>query len=161
MDRRSTRRRFYSPSWGICDVYGNFGYAGISNSHFSRGWSYHRGSCKRGRRHTDSPRTENEKCHQGAMESLECPASSLDQVGLLFPPLFLLTLTVGIPKILLRVTNLINTRTHLVTNGHLDEYHLFYTSFFKDFSKPMAWHHFSGDSDGVSFKGLIFLPAKL
>jgi heat shock protein beta len=25
----------------------------------------------------------------------------------------------------------------------------------------MAWHHFSGDSDGVTFKGILFLPDKL
>lgn len=42
-----------------------------------------------------------------------------------------------------------------------EEYHSFYTSFFKDFNQPMAWHHFSGDSDGVTFKGILFLPDKL
>ena len=40
---------------------------------------------------------------------------------------------------------------------------MFYKSFFKDFNAdPIAWQHFTGDSgDGVSFKGLIFLPGKL
>jgi heat shock protein beta len=43
-----------------------------------------------------------------------------------------------------------------------DEYNLFYTSFFKDFSPPLAWHHFSGDAgSGVAFKALLFFPSKL
>lgn len=43
-----------------------------------------------------------------------------------------------------------------------EEYSLFYSAFFKDFSKPLAWHHFSGDSgSGVSFKAILYLPAKL
>jgi len=78
-----------------------------------------------------------------------------------FPPLIPADTYCRDPKNITEGDYLINTRTQLLTNGHLDEYHLFYTSFFKDVSKPMAWHHFSGDSDGVSFKGLIFLPAKL
>ncbi|KAF9534344.1 Hsp90 protein-domain-containing protein [Crepidotus variabilis] len=42
-----------------------------------------------------------------------------------------------------------------------EEYHSFYTLFFKDFNKPLAWQHFSGESDGINFKGLLFLPTKL
>jgi len=43
-----------------------------------------------------------------------------------------------------------------------DEYNLFYTSFFKDFGRPLAWHHFSGDAgSGVAFKALLFFPSKL
>lgn len=43
-----------------------------------------------------------------------------------------------------------------------EEYNLFYTSFFKDFSKPLAWHHFAGDAgSGVAFKALLFFPTKL
>ncbi|EFI27700.1 cation-transporting ATPase [Coprinopsis cinerea okayama7 len=42
------------------------------------------------------------------------------------------------------------------------EYTLFYTGFFKDFGKPLAWTHFSGDSsDGVPFKAIIFIPERL
>lgn len=43
-----------------------------------------------------------------------------------------------------------------------DEYTMFYTATFKDFSKPLAWHHFSGDSaSGVPFKAIIYIPSKL
>ncbi|TFK43547.1 Hsp90 protein-domain-containing protein [Crucibulum laeve] len=43
-----------------------------------------------------------------------------------------------------------------------DEYTLFYNAFFKDFTKPLAWQHFSGDSgSGTSFKAIVFLPSKL
>ncbi|KAF8165360.1 Hsp90 protein-domain-containing protein [Crassisporium funariophilum] len=43
-----------------------------------------------------------------------------------------------------------------------DEYNSFYTSFFKDFSKPLAWHHFSADAgSGTAFKALLFFPSKL
>lgn len=39
---------------------------------------------------------------------------------------------------------------------------MFYTGFFKDFGRPLAWTHFSGDSpDGVPFKAIIYLPEKL
>jgi len=42
------------------------------------------------------------------------------------------------------------------------EFEAFYTGFFKDFGKPLAWHHFGGDTpDGVAFKGMIFIPEKL
>ncbi|KAJ7744442.1 heat shock protein Hsp90 [Mycena maculata] len=43
-----------------------------------------------------------------------------------------------------------------------EDYELFYTAFWKDFTKPLAWQHFSGDSEsGVSFKAIIYLPGKL
>src|ERR1700719_4694759 len=44
--------------------------------------------------------------------------------------------------------------------GH-HEYKLFYKSTFKHFVDPLAWHHFSGDADGVAFKGIIFVPPEL
>ncbi|TFK28756.1 HSP90-domain-containing protein [Coprinopsis marcescibilis] len=41
-------------------------------------------------------------------------------------------------------------------------YEAFYTGFFKDFGRPLAWHHFSAESgDGTPFKAIIFLPEKL
>ncbi|KAJ3741155.1 Hsp90 protein-domain-containing protein [Lentinula detonsa] len=43
-----------------------------------------------------------------------------------------------------------------------EEYTLFYNAFFKDFSPPMTWTHFSGDSEsGVSFKAIVYLPDKI
>ncbi|KIL70077.1 hypothetical protein M378DRAFT_183671 [Amanita muscaria Koide BX008] len=43
-----------------------------------------------------------------------------------------------------------------------EEYKSFYRSFFKDFSEPLAWSHFTADSEsGVSFKAMIFLPQKI
>jgi heat shock protein 90kDa beta len=40
------------------------------------------------------------------------------------------------------------------------DYKLFYQSTFKDFSDPLAWHHFSGDSGtGTSFRAIIFIPS--
>ncbi|CAA7259747.1 unnamed protein product [Cyclocybe aegerita] len=43
-----------------------------------------------------------------------------------------------------------------------EEYDLFYTTFFKDFQRPLAWHHFSGDAgSGSAFKALLFFPSKL
>ncbi|GLB33793.1 putative hsp90 protein [Lyophyllum shimeji] len=43
-----------------------------------------------------------------------------------------------------------------------EEYTLFYNAFFKDFTKPLAWHHFSGDSEsGVAFKAILYLPGKI
>ena len=42
-----------------------------------------------------------------------------------------------------------------------EEYHEFYHSTFKNFAKPIGWQHFSGDADGTSFKGLLFLPEKM
>ena len=43
-----------------------------------------------------------------------------------------------------------------------DEYNQFYTAFFKDSEKPLAWHHFSGDAgSGTAFKAIVFFPSKL
>ncbi|KAJ6484984.1 Hsp90 protein-domain-containing protein [Mycena vitilis] len=43
-----------------------------------------------------------------------------------------------------------------------EDYELFYTASWKDFTKPLAWQHFSGDSEsGVSFRSIIYLPGKL
>ncbi|KAG6919444.1 hypothetical protein DXG01_006327 [Tephrocybe rancida] len=42
------------------------------------------------------------------------------------------------------------------------EYVSFYNTFFKDFNKPLAWQHFSGDSgSGTSFKAILYLPGKI
>lgn len=49
--------------------------------------------------------------------------------------------------------------TKTVTN---EEYELFYQSTFKDYDKPLAWHHFSGDSgSGVSFRAILYIPSRL
>jgi len=43
-----------------------------------------------------------------------------------------------------------------------EEYENFYAATFKDYQKPLAWDHFSGDSgSGVSFKAIIFIPSEL
>lgn len=43
-----------------------------------------------------------------------------------------------------------------------EEYEDFYQATYKDFQKPLAWYHFSGDSgSGVSFRALIYIPASL
>ncbi|GBE79623.1 Heat shock protein 90 homolog [Sparassis crispa] len=43
-----------------------------------------------------------------------------------------------------------------------EEYELFYQATFKDYEKPLAWHHFSGDSGtGVSFRAIIYIPSRL
>jgi heat shock protein beta len=43
-----------------------------------------------------------------------------------------------------------------------EEYERFYEATFRDYEKPLAWHHFSGDSgSGVSFKAIIFVPSHL
>ncbi|TDL29384.1 heat shock protein Hsp90 [Rickenella mellea] len=43
-----------------------------------------------------------------------------------------------------------------------EEYDLFYQATFRDFTKPIAYHHFSGDSgSGVSFKAIVFIPGTL
>jgi heat shock protein beta len=43
-----------------------------------------------------------------------------------------------------------------------EEYTLFYQATFKDFTPPLAWHHFSGDSgSGVSFRAIVYVPSKL
>ncbi|KAI6047199.1 Hsp90 protein-domain-containing protein [Pisolithus marmoratus] len=40
-----------------------------------------------------------------------------------------------------------------------EEYHLLYQAIFKDFRKPLAWSHFTGDSgSGVSFRAIIYVP---
>ncbi|KAJ7638797.1 Hsp90 protein-domain-containing protein [Roridomyces roridus] len=42
------------------------------------------------------------------------------------------------------------------------DYEWFYKSFWKDFENPLAWQHFSGDSEsGVSFKSILYIPAKI
>ncbi|KAJ7700068.1 Hsp90 protein-domain-containing protein [Mycena rosella] len=47
-------------------------------------------------------------------------------------------------------------------NATDEDYELFYSAFWKDFTKPLGWQHFSGDSEsGVSFKSIIYLPGKL
>ncbi|KAG5646569.1 hypothetical protein DXG03_002872 [Asterophora parasitica] len=59
------------------------------------------------------------------------------------------------------------SRKHILRftdDGWTEEYQSFYSAFFKDFSdtKPLAWHHFAGDSgDGVSFKAILYLPGKI
>ena len=43
-----------------------------------------------------------------------------------------------------------------------EDYSLFYQATFRDFTPPLAWHHFSGDSgSGVSFKAILFVPSHL
>ncbi|EMD40828.1 hypothetical protein CERSUDRAFT_111414 [Gelatoporia subvermispora B] len=43
-----------------------------------------------------------------------------------------------------------------------EEYELFYQATFKDYEKPLAWHHFSGDTgSGTSFRAIIYIPSKL
>lgn len=42
-----------------------------------------------------------------------------------------------------------------------NEYLEFYRATFKNYMEPIGWHHFSGDADGTSFKGLLFLPEKM
>ena len=43
-----------------------------------------------------------------------------------------------------------------------EEYIGFYQSTFKDYEKPLAWHHFSGDSgSGVSYKAILYIPSRL
>ncbi|KAF7355281.1 Heat shock protein [Mycena sanguinolenta] len=43
-----------------------------------------------------------------------------------------------------------------------EDYELFYTAFWKDYTKPLGWQHFSGDSEsGTSFKSIIYLPGKI
>ncbi|KAI6119360.1 Hsp90 protein-domain-containing protein [Pisolithus croceorrhizus] len=43
-----------------------------------------------------------------------------------------------------------------------EEYHLLYQATFKDFRKPLAWSHFTGDSgSGVSFRAIIYVPSYL
>lgn len=43
-----------------------------------------------------------------------------------------------------------------------EEHELFYQATFKDYAnKPAAWQHFSGDSSGASFRGIIYIPSKM
>ncbi|KIJ70580.1 hypothetical protein HYDPIDRAFT_78529 [Hydnomerulius pinastri MD-312] len=43
-----------------------------------------------------------------------------------------------------------------------EEYELLYQATFKDFQKPLAWSHFTGDSgNGVSFRALVYIPSRL
>lgn len=43
-----------------------------------------------------------------------------------------------------------------------EEYSLLYQATFRDFTPPLAWQHFSGDTgSGVSFKAIIFVPSRL
>ena len=43
-----------------------------------------------------------------------------------------------------------------------EEYENFYQATYKDFQKPLAWYHFSGDSgSGVSFRAIIYVPSRL
>ncbi|KAG2077431.1 HSP90-domain-containing protein [Suillus decipiens] len=43
-----------------------------------------------------------------------------------------------------------------------EDYGLLYQGIFKDFQKPLAWHHFHGDSEsGVSFRAIIYIPTRL
>lgn len=40
-----------------------------------------------------------------------------------------------------------------------EEYELLYQTVFKDFQKPLAWTHFTGDTGtGVSFRALLYIP---
>ncbi|KAJ7068255.1 Hsp90 protein-domain-containing protein [Mycena amicta] len=46
-------------------------------------------------------------------------------------------------------------------NATDEDYELFYTAFWKDYTKPLSWQHFSGDSEsGTSFKAILYLPGK-
>ncbi|KAL4081853.1 Hsp90 protein-domain-containing protein [Scleroderma yunnanense] len=43
-----------------------------------------------------------------------------------------------------------------------EEYELLYQATFKDFRKPLAWNHFTGDSgSGVSFRAIIYIPSSI
>ncbi|KAI0347202.1 heat shock protein Hsp90 [Trametopsis cervina] len=43
-----------------------------------------------------------------------------------------------------------------------EEYTKFYQATFKDQQKPLAWHHFSGDSgSGSAFRAILFIPSHL
>ncbi|KAI0775934.1 heat shock protein Hsp90 [Trametes elegans] len=43
-----------------------------------------------------------------------------------------------------------------------EEYENFYQATYKDYQKPLAWYHFSGDSgSGVSFRSIIYIPSRL
>lgn len=42
-----------------------------------------------------------------------------------------------------------------------EEYKNFFKATFKQYTDPVVWHHFKGDSGPVSFKGLIYIPETL
>ncbi|TCD70817.1 hypothetical protein EIP91_001507 [Steccherinum ochraceum] len=43
-----------------------------------------------------------------------------------------------------------------------EEYEAFYAATWKDNEKPLAWHHFTGDSgSGVSFRAIVYIPSHL
>lgn len=43
-----------------------------------------------------------------------------------------------------------------------EEYELLYQATFKDFRKPLAWSHFTGDSgSGVSFRAIVYIPSHI
>lgn len=43
-----------------------------------------------------------------------------------------------------------------------EEYELLYQATFKDFRKPLAWSHFTGDSgSGVSFRAIVYIPSHM
>ncbi|KAJ7591081.1 Hsp90 protein-domain-containing protein [Mycena floridula] len=49
----------------------------------------------------------------------------------------------------------------LTESSSIEDYTLFYNVFFKDFSKPLTWQHFSADSGtGTAFKAIIYIPPK-
>ncbi|KAL5508189.1 hypothetical protein ACEPAH_5808 [Sanghuangporus vaninii] len=43
-----------------------------------------------------------------------------------------------------------------------EEYSLLYQATFRDFTPPLAWQHFAGDTgSGISFKAVLFIPSRL
>ncbi|OCB87541.1 heat shock protein Hsp90 [Sanghuangporus baumii] len=43
-----------------------------------------------------------------------------------------------------------------------EEYSLLYQATFRDFTPPLAWQHFAGDTgSGISFKAILFIPSRL
>lgn len=63
-----------------------------------------------------------------------------------------------------RLENYFNKQLHFRDPKDVpdEEYRLFYQNTFKDFKDPLAWHHFSGDSDdGVAFKAIVYVPSAL
>ncbi|KAL5527454.1 hypothetical protein ACEPAG_6245 [Sanghuangporus baumii] len=43
-----------------------------------------------------------------------------------------------------------------------EEYSLLYQATFRDFTPPLAWQHFTGDTgSGISFKAILFIPSPL
>ena len=57
------------------------------------------------------------------------------------------------------IANIICSDPKTVTD---EEYEAFYSATWKDYEKPLAWHHFTGDSgSGVSFRAIIYIPSHL